>query len=237
LTDHFVANSEAVRQDVLREEKLPPDKVTVIYNGLSVFHEADARSEALRAALEITGANPIIAVVANFHGYKGYQFFFDALEPIARAYPDLVALLVGDGPMRQHFEEDVRARGLQSSVRFLGARADVPAVLGIADVIVHPSTQEGFSNAVLEAMAAGKPVVAAAVGGNPEAILHGETGLLVPPCNGAALADATIWLLCHADEARAMGRAGRQRVAHTFGVAAGSDVRRGSEHQVAGARS
>lgn len=218
LTDHFVANSEAVRQDVLREERLPPDKVSVIYNGLDLLGEEDARSTALRATLGVSPCGPVIAVVANFHGYKGYEFFFDALEMIVRACPATVALLVGDGPMRGHFEEHARARGLTSSVRFLGARSDVPAVLAIADVVVHPSTQEGFSNAILEAMAVGKPVVAASVGGNPEAVVDRETGLLVPPCDGAALADATIWLLRRPEEARAMGHAGRQRVERRFGV-------------------
>jgi glycosyltransferase involved in cell wall biosynthesis len=92
----------------------------------------------------------------------------------------------------------------------------VPALLALTDVVVHPSFQEGFSNAILEAMAAGNPVVATAVGGNPEAVVHESTGLLVPPGDAGALAAATVSLLNDAGAAAKLGAAGRQRVADTF---------------------
>jgi len=108
--------------------------------------------------------------------------------------------------------------GLRESVRFLGTRHDVPELLALMDMVVHPSLQEGFANAVLEAMAAGKPVVATDVGGNPEAVVQGETGLLVPPRDSRALADAIIWMLDHPDEAARFGETGRNRVADHFEI-------------------
>ena len=94
----------------------------------------------------------------------------------------------------------------------------MPALLALADVVVHPSTEEGFSNAILEAMAAGKPVVAARVGGNPEAVVDGETGLLVPLGDAEALAAATVRLLADPGEARRLGAAGRGRAAKLFAL-------------------
>ncbi|MGH7378352.1 MAG: glycosyltransferase, partial [Candidatus Methylomirabilales bacterium] len=131
-----------------------------------------------------------------------------------------VALLVGDGPLRQEFEARVQAMGLGPSVRFLGTHQDAPALIALMNLVVHPSLEEGFSNAILEAMAAGKPVVATAVGGNPEAMIHGETGLLIPPGDSQALTEAMLWLLEHPREAARFGEAGRRRVAERFEISA-----------------
>lgn len=217
-TDHLIANSRAVRLDVVRQEGLAPSKVTVIYNGVEFTSWNEPRSQALVRAIGVADRRPIIAVVANFIAYKGHEFLFDALPAIAAEFPQLAVLLVGDGPLRQQFEVQVRANGLDAFARFLGARSDVPAILALVDLVVHPSTQEGFSNAILEAMAAGKPVVAAAVGGNEEAIVDRKTGLLVRNRDAAALATASLWLLRHPEEARAMGMAGRTRVQQLFTV-------------------
>jgi glycosyltransferase involved in cell wall biosynthesis len=131
-------------------------------------------------------------------------------------HPDAVALLVGDGSGRRELEARAGAMGLQGSLRFLGSRLDVPEILRVVDILVHPSLEEGFCNAILEAMAAGKPVVATAVGGNPEAVMEGETGLLVPPGDGPALAEAIGWLLDRPEQAAAFGHAGRRRVVERF---------------------
>ncbi len=108
--------------------------------------------------------------------------------------------------------------GLTSTLRFLGSRTDVGVLLPAVDLVVHPSQQEGFSNAILEAMAAGCPVVATAVGGNVEAVIEGTTGLLVPPSDPVALAVAIERLLRRPDERRRFGLAGRQRAERSFGM-------------------
>ncbi len=218
LTDLVIANSEAVRQDAIRQERLPPDKVIVVHNGVDLDRFGGAPDEALRARLGLADRGPVAAVVANFIHYKGHEAFLESWAAVTRKLPRATVLLVGDGPTRGAAERQAASLGLEDSVRFLGRRADVPALLALADVVVHPSTEEGFSNAILEAMAAGKPVVAARVGGNPEAVVDGETGLLVPLGDAEALAAATVRLLADPGEARRLGAAGRGRAAKLFAL-------------------
>jgi glycosyltransferase involved in cell wall biosynthesis len=218
LTDLVIANSEAVRADVLRSEGLAPERVVVIHNGVPVERFDRPRDEELRRRLAIDKASRVVVVVANFLLYKGHEVFLDAWARVVARAPDAVALLVGDGPARGEIEARAAAAGLTGSLRFLGSRLDVPDVLALADVLVHPSFEEGFCNAILEAMAAGKPVVATDVGGNPEAVVPGTTGLLVPAGDGAALAQALTSLLDRPEQLQALGRAGRCRVAEQFGL-------------------
>jgi glycosyltransferase involved in cell wall biosynthesis len=216
LTDLVIANSEAVRGDTLRREALAPDGVIVIHNGLEPGRFDRPPDEGLRRRLGADEAPLVVGVVANFIPYKGHRFFLDAWAEVVARVPGAVALLVGDGAGRPEVETRARTLGLGRSLRFLGSRLDVPDILSIVDMLVHPSLEEGFCNAILEAMAAGKPVVATAVGGNPEAVVDGETGLLVPPADGPALAGAIGWLLDRPDQAAAFGRAARRRVAERF---------------------
>jgi glycosyltransferase involved in cell wall biosynthesis len=216
LTDLVIANSEAVRADSLRREGLPPERVIVIHNGLEPGRFARPPEADLRRHLGLDKAPVVVGVVANFIPYKGHRFFLDAWAEVVARTPEAVALLVGDGAGRREIEARAAALGLGGSLRFLGSRLDVPEILGVVDILVHPSLEEGFCNAILEAMAAGKPVVATAVGGNPEAVVEGETGLLVPPGDGPALAEAIGWLLDRPEQAGAFGHAGRRRVVERF---------------------
>ena len=220
MTDLVIANSEAVRQDALREEGLPANRVIVVHNGVELGHFGQPRDKGLLESLGVQKGAPVVGVIANFIHYKGHRFFIEGWVSVVQRFPQSVALIVGEGPLKESIEGTVQAMGLRRSVRFLGTRQDVPALLALMDLVVHPSLEEGFSNAILEAMAAGKPVVATAVGGNPEAIAHGETGLLVPPGNGRALAEAIRWLLEHPVEAARFGEAGRRRVAEHFELSA-----------------
>jgi len=215
LTDAIVANSEAVREDTITSEGLAPDRIEVIYNGIELECYASTVSHALRNTLGI-GDGPVVLVVANLIPYKGHQYFLRAWVRIRERFPDASALLCGDGPARPALEAEARQLGVADSVRFLGTRADVPALLAQADVLVHPSTEEGFCNALIEAMAAGRPVVATDVGGNTEAVVAGETGLIVPARDAARLAEATIDVLARHDRGRAMGDAGRRRAMAAF---------------------
>ena len=112
----------------------------------------------------------------------------------------------------------VRERGIEGSVRFVGSRTDVPDLLRAADLFVHPSREEGFSNAILEAMAAGLPVVACDVGGNPEAVVDGETGRLVPPRDPERLAGAMAELISDVSKRKIFGYAGIRRAAEQFSL-------------------
>lgn len=210
MTDLVIANSEAVRRDVIAQEGLDPERIVVIYNGLDP--EAYTRTdESVRLELQV-GAAPVVVVVSNFIEYKGHRFFFEAWRDIIARCPRAVAVLAGDGTTRPAWERWCRHAGLASSVRFVGARQDVPRLLAAADIYVHPSLQEGYSNAVLEAMAASLPIVATAVGGNVEAIEHEQTGLLVPAGNAAAIANAVNRLLANSAFAQRLGAAARSAV-------------------------
>ena len=218
LTDVVIANSEAVRRDALQNEGLPADRVVVIYNGLDIDRYGLSPDSDRRRALGLIGRGPVVGVVANFIHYKGHQYFLEAWREVLKTFPAGAALLIGDGPLRRRCEAAAARMGLGHSLRFLGTRHDVPALLTLVDLIVHPSLEEGFSNAILEGMAAGRPLVATNVGGNPEAVADRETGGLVPPGDSRALAGAMLGLLRHPATAARFGAAGRLRVAWRFGL-------------------
>jgi L-malate glycosyltransferase len=216
--DLVVANSEAVRQSVLSSERLPASKVLVVPNGVSVPRFTGPRDDAFGSALGLPPAGPVIAVVANLRRYKGVDVFLAAWPEVLRHFPKATALLVGDGPMRQALERCATELGVTGAVRFLGTRRDIPALLSVADLVVHPSLEEGLPNAVLEAMAAGKAVLATSAGGTPEVVLDGETGRLVPAGDPAVLTQGMLWCLRHPGETERYGEAARQRVREHFAV-------------------
>ncbi|MGB9802180.1 MAG: glycosyltransferase [Desulfofundulus sp.] len=127
-------------------------------------------------------------------------------------------MVVGDGPLRRVLEEESRALGLEGRLFFTGERRDIPQILSLMDVFVLPSTTEGLPLTILEAMAAGKPVIASRVGGLPEVVVDGETGFLVPPGDPQALARALAQLLVNRQKAEEMGQKGKQRVMQHFTV-------------------
>jgi glycosyltransferase involved in cell wall biosynthesis len=214
----IVANSEAVRRDVLIQEGLAAERVIVIHNGIDVAPFAGCQGELVRREIGISSDAQVVGVLANFISYKGHEYFLAAWRKIRTAYPHAVAIFVGDGRTRHRVERLAAELRLASGVRFLGNRLDVPMVLASIDILVHPSEQEGFSNAILEGMAAGRPVIATDVGGNAEAVVQEETGLLVPSGDPAALAAAIERLLASPETGRAFGKAGQRRVEREFGM-------------------
>jgi glycosyltransferase involved in cell wall biosynthesis len=216
-THLVIANSVAGRDGALREG-LPEDRLTVIPNGVDLARFDVAPDPRLRHALGVGGTGPIVTMVANLRPNKGHSVFLEAWAGVARALPTARALLVGGGPLREELESQTAALGLKASVRFLGVRHDVPAVLAVTDVVAHSSLAEGSPNAVLEALAAGRPVVATDAGGTCEAVLDGRTGLLVAPGNAGAFEAGLMRLLSNPAEARALGEAGRRHVAEHYQI-------------------
>jgi glycosyltransferase involved in cell wall biosynthesis len=143
-----------------------------------------------------------------------------ALPPLVRRFPRLRCLVVGDGPLDGALRREAEALGLAGHCRFTGARPDVADLLAAVDVVVLPSLSEGLPFVLLEAMAVGKPVVATRVGGNPEVVEDGTTGLLVPPGDADALGAALARLLDDSAAAAAMGGRGQARVRERFTVRA-----------------
>ena len=208
-----VANSQAVAEDVMDDEGLPAHRIAVIRNGVEIPEERlgeGGRPPGLPAG------GRIMVCVANLRQGKGHPDLLVAAAEVLPRFPDVSLVLVGEGHLRPAIEEAVARYGLVGRVLLLGRRNDVPALLAAADLFVLPSHEEGLPNALLEAMAYGVPVVATAVGGTPEAVEDGVSGLLVPPRDPGALAKAMTVLLSDPPAARRLGQMGRARVAKFF---------------------
>jgi len=220
----MVAVSEDVKRFVVEATGVSPRRVRVVHNGIgapaAVSSEARAR---VRAELGIGDGERVVTVVGNLYPVKGHRYLLDAAPRILALCPSTVFVLAGRGDCEAELREQARQLGVATRVRFLGLRRDVPALLAIGDVFVQPSLSEGLSIAILEAMTAAKPVVTTRVGGNPELVADGETGLLVEPADAGALAAAVIRVLTDATEARRLGVNGLERVRSCFSI--GSMVR------------
>jgi len=221
LSDAIIAVSETDRLTAIQHRVISPDRIVTIRNGLDIESLDSPHSSAIaqkRVELGLLDSHRVIGVVANFYVTKGLPYFLRATAHVKEAFPEAKFALVGDGERRRELEALTNELNLNSSVLFLGQRNDVPELLPLFDVFVLPSVKEGLPFALLEAMAAARPIVATAVGGVPELILDGQTGLLVPPKDPQALAEAIISLLRNPRMATAMGVAARQRVLDHFTV-------------------
>ena len=220
LADRVTAVAEAVRDHVHLTEGCPLDKIVVIPNGIDTAGvPAPPGSPGLPPDLGAEGEpGKVVGTITRLVWKRGHEELLAAAAIIARAEPGAKLLIVGDGPLRASLEDRARQLGLNGEVRFLGAVAHAARLLPSFDVFVLSSLLEGMSNALLEAMAAGRPVVATRVGGNSELVVDGETGFLVPPRDPEALANAVIRLVRDPRAARRFGEAGRRRAESEFSL-------------------
>lgn len=219
-TDRIVCCSGAVGRSVVSRIGGKIEHCTIIPFGVDI-EQFEATAAATRRELGLRDNQKVIGTVCRLvEPKKGLRFLLQAMAVLARKYgqPPCQLLIVGDGPSRHELELLREQLGLSSWVVFAGSRRDIPRVLHALDAFVLPSLYEGFGIALLEAMAAGKPVIATAVGGIPEFVLSGETGLLIEPGNVEALADAIDRLLSHPQQARIMGAKGRIRVGESYHI-------------------
>jgi sugar transferase (PEP-CTERM/EpsH1 system associated) len=208
-TDAVIAVSEDAAGVARTIERVPASKVRVIHNGIDLtsFPAPERRGgEGVGRAV----------TVARLHAVKDQATLLRAARRIADARPGFRLALVGDGPEREGLERLRRELALEEIVRFHGHRDDVRTLLLESDLFMLSSVSEGLSLTLLEAMAAGLPVIATDVGGNREVVTHGETGFLVAPASPEAVASATLSLLDDPARAQAMGRSGRRRVEQVF---------------------
>jgi len=220
LFDRVISISQGIRQ-MLVNAGVPAAKIVCVPSGIPVDAEPAAcdRSEFL-AAFGLPPDAFTVAVVAQLIPRKGHRFLIQALPAILSHCPTTRLLFFGRGPAEADLRRSCAAAGLSDRVRFAGFRPDVQRFLPCIDVIAHPATMEGLGIALLEAAAARRPLVAAAVGGIPEIVLDGETGLLVPPGEPQALAAAVIRLLSDPDLRARLGRRGRELVQQRFSIRA-----------------
>jgi glycosyltransferase involved in cell wall biosynthesis len=193
-------------QRALAESLIDPARVVVIENGIGDPPPANAaEQERQRRHLGIEAESLVIGVVGRFTRQKGHAHFIEAARDVATRYPGVRFLLVGDGELRQTLEQKIATAGLGDRFIVVGAREDVPELLPVFDLVVLPSLWEGLPYVLLEAMAAGKPVIASCVGGMPDVIQDGINGMLVPPRDSAVLAAAMLKLLVNKELRSKMG--------------------------------
>jgi glycosyltransferase involved in cell wall biosynthesis len=197
-----VANSRAAARQLEREQ-VAPARIVVIPNGIDIDLYRTAPTRTPRT---------VVTTVANLRPEKGHDVLLDAAIRVGRERPGTVFQLVGDGPIREALDRRLSEFDPSSAVRLLGHREDVPDVLRASDLFVLPSRSEAFPNGVVEAMAAGLPVVASNVGGIPELIEDGRNGILVPVGDADALATAIIGLLDDSARARAIATRARETI-------------------------
>ncbi len=220
LSDKILVNSLAVKIDTLKYSPVSSSKVEIIYNGIEPPDSIPERAEA-REKLGLSKQIKVITCVANLIEYKGLRDLIMAAAIINKKRPDVRFILVGeDRGIGQELKTLASNLGISDIICFCGHQKDVWKILAASDVYVHPSYEEGFSNAILEAMAVGLPVVATNVGGNPEAVFDGITGFLVAPRSPNELAEAVLKLLTMEDTGKSMGAEGRQIVLSKFSAKA-----------------
>ncbi len=214
-----IAISESLAAFVRDVEGIPGPKITTIHYGLDPATVIDKASPgALRRELGLGNDTPLIAAVGRLTEQKGFHYLIEAFGRVRERAPQARLVIAGDGPLRAALE--TQAAALSGSVHFLGWRSDAPTIMADCDVLAVPSLWEGFGLVTLEAMALQKPVVASRVSALPEIVVDGlaGAGLLVPPADSAALAEALITLIANPEPARAMGVRGRARLEKEFTV-------------------
>lgn len=219
LSHHIVANSGAVREKLIKDGT-SAEKVTVVYNGLDWRRlETRASREESLAVLGVPDDRPrrFVSIVANMrHEVKDYPMFLRAARRVKEAVPDAAFLLAGEGELSDSLQSLASELGITESTFFLGRCERVAELLSVTEVCVLSSKAEGFSNSILEYMAAARPVVVTDVGGAREAVREGETGYLVPSGDDATMAARLISLLRDPKTARTMGMKGRLVVQEEF---------------------
>jgi glycosyltransferase involved in cell wall biosynthesis len=221
LSHRVTVNSMAVWEDTLHRDTINPKKLVLIYNGVdsNVFDSKGSFREKTRKQFGIKPMENVIIVVANLIPYKGHKDLLEAAQNVLKKIPQTVFLLVGeDRGIGKDLKKMVLELGIAGRVQFLSLRHDIPCLMAASDLSVLPSHEEGFSNVILESMAAGLPIVATNVGGNSEAVVDGVTGWLVPPGRPAVMAEKIIDLLQDPRKARSWGKQGRARVKKKFTI-------------------
>ncbi|HEX6211965.1 MAG TPA: glycosyltransferase [Methylomirabilota bacterium] len=215
--DLFVAASDAIRQ-ILIQDGVDPARVTTVHEGIDVDRVVRLEPASIQAALWLPHEAPVVCNVAALVPHKGQRHLIDAAALVLPEVPDARFVILGEGPLRPALEHQVKHLHLEKHVFLPGFRTDVLSLVKSVDLFVMCSETEGLGTALLDAMAAGKACVGTRTGGIPEVIVDGDTGLLIPPRDPPALADAIARLLKAPELRGRMGERGLARVREHFSV-------------------
>lgn len=217
MTDRIIAISARIRE-VLAADGLDPDRIALIPSGVDPERFAGERPEPVASEFGIRPAERVVLNVGHLVGIKGQRTLIEAAPAVIERVPEARFFILGEGPLRADLARRIAALGLEGRVHLTGFRADVGGFYRRADLLAAPSLSEGLGTAVLDALALGIPVVAAASGGLPEIVRDGVTGRLVPPADPAALAAALVELLTQPELCRRLGAAGRLMVQREYSI-------------------
>jgi glycosyltransferase involved in cell wall biosynthesis len=213
---HLVAVSNAVKQHLV-EQGIAAARITVLHNAIAPDDFVPQRStEEVRQEFGADEQSLVIGTIAHLSEKKGYRQLFEAIPIVTRRLPKAQFWIVGQGKLRAELETVARQNGFVQHVRFAGFRRDTADIMNAIDIFALPSHREPCALVYLEAAMRAKPIVGCRSGGTPELVVDGDTGLLVPPHNGPAVAEAILTLADHRNWARRMGQAGRERTLELF---------------------
>ena len=217
---YSIAVSDATARYLIDQKHIPAAKVKVIRNGVELrsLPRTSEMQRALKRALNMREDCPLLIVIGRLEPQKGHRFLLEAMPSIRGQYAAVQLVCLGEGTLRPELEQMVKNLQLENSVCFLGYDPDVSRWFPAADLSILPSLYEGLPMAALESLAAECPIVATAVDGTPEIVVHEKTGLLVPPRDPQQLADAVLQMLHHPERAREMAERGREHVLERFSV-------------------
>jgi glycosyltransferase involved in cell wall biosynthesis len=212
--DKFIPVSKALEKYMVRYCRINPAKVTAVYAGIDLdkfnIRREKEEIDKLGEGFGLKKNDLVIGTVGRLEPRKGYRYLLESAVQVSKTYPQVKFLLVGDGELRDELEDLAKKLEITSKIIFAGLAQDVSSILSLLDIFVLPSLDEGLGIVILEAMAAGLPVIATDVGGIPEIVRDGETGLLVEPGNPSVLTSAITRLLGDKEYALTLGEAGKK---------------------------
>jgi len=217
MADHYIAISHKIKE-VMVNDGIADDRIFVVHSGIDPERLTQAAWEHLIPEFNLKPDERIVINVAHLAGHKGQQYLVRAIPHVLKKIPEVRFFIIGGGELMSDLKALSVSLGLNRQLIFTGFRQDVGAFYKVADLFVMSSVQEGLGTAILDALALGKPVVAANSGGIPEIIKDGETGCLVAAGDPPSLAKGIIEMLTNVDQARAMGQRGQDNVKAKFSI-------------------
>jgi len=221
ITDKIVAVSENVKEDIIRYDSIDPSKIEVIPNGIDVERfNPEKNTTDIRKEFSLEEDDIVIGFIGRIVPAKGLEYLLNALPYLKEEFKSIKLLIVGEGSLVEELKERAKKNNILDNILFIGRRRDIPEILASINIFVMPSIAEGLPNALLEAMAMGKPIVTTEVGGIPEIVKNGFNGLLVPPRDTLSLSKAIKELISNDRLAAKLGQAARDLVHDNLSIKA-----------------